>query len=138
MNPPISVDFTNVVDQGKQLPLDIHLGFRAQGKVIQALVQAEVSKDGLDDRQAPGIDLPALGCVDPGFHLFDQAGIRTIDLDRQKPARGRGLAQTVGTHRTDRTIVLASAIDSIDPVAVALAVRSACQDFALWTAIDLG
>ena len=69
------LDFTKVVDQGKQLPLDIHLGFRADSKVVQAFLDAEVGKDWLDDGQTPGIDLFALGRVDPGFHLFDQAGM---------------------------------------------------------------
>ena len=34
VDPSIGVDFTNVVDQGKQLPLHIYPGFRANGEVI--------------------------------------------------------------------------------------------------------
>ena len=60
MNSPIPVDFTNVVDQGKQLPLHIDFGFRANGEVVQSFLDAEIGKDRFNDRQTPGIDLPAL------------------------------------------------------------------------------
>jgi len=84
---PILVDFTNIVDQSEQHPLHVHLGFRPQSEVIYALLYADIGKDQLDDRQAPGIDLFAFGCVDPGFHLFDQAGLLPCHLDRQIPTR---------------------------------------------------
>ena len=137
LNLPISLNFTNVVDQGKQFPLDIHLGFGAQGKVIQAFVCAEVRKDGLDDRQSSSIDLPACRCVEPGFHLFDQAGLLTLYLNRQIPAGCIRLAQTSGSQRAAGTIFLAGAINIIDPVTVGLVASIACQDFALWTTIAL-
>ena len=78
MNSPIPLDFTNVVDQSEQLPLDIDLGFRTEGKVVQAFLHAEIGKDWLDDGQTPGIDLPACRGVDPVFHLFDQSGLRAL------------------------------------------------------------
>ena len=81
MNPPIPVDFTNVVDESEQLPLHIHLGFRAEGEMIQSLLHAQVGKDWLHDRQAPGVDPPALRGIDPGFHVFDQVGMQTAHLD---------------------------------------------------------
>ena len=75
------VDFTNIMYQSKQFPLHIDLDFRPYGEVIQALLHADVGKDRLDDRQSSGIDLFALGRVDLGFHLFDQAGLMTFHLD---------------------------------------------------------
>ena len=105
--------------------------------MVQSFLDAEVGKDRLNDGQTPGIDLPACGGVDAGLHLFDQVGKGTVDLDRQEPTRGRWLAQAVGTHRAHRTILLASAINIIDPVAVALAASSAFQHLALRTDIDL-
>ena len=90
----ISVDFTNVVDQSEQHPLHIHLGFRPQGEVVQAFLYAEIGKDRFNDRQSPGIDLSAFGCVDAGFHLIDQAGWLTCHLDRQTPAGCVRFAQT--------------------------------------------
>jgi len=53
MNPPISVDFTNVVDESEELPLDIDLGFRTDGEVIQPFLHAEIRKDRLHDGQTP-------------------------------------------------------------------------------------
>ena len=53
MNPPISVDFTNVVDESEQLPLDIDLGFRTEGEVIQPFLYAEVGKDWLHNCETP-------------------------------------------------------------------------------------
>jgi hypothetical protein len=55
---------------------------------------ADIGKDRLDDRQSSGIDLSAFGRIDPGFHLIDQAGQLTLDLDRQIPAGCIWLAQT--------------------------------------------
>ncbi len=40
MNPSISVDFTNVVDESEQLPLHIHFGFGADGEMIQSFLDA--------------------------------------------------------------------------------------------------
>ena len=105
--------------------------------MVQSFLDAEIGKDRLNDGQTPGIDLPALGSVDLGFHLFDQIGMRTLDLDGQKPARGCWLAQTFRSHRTSRTIPLVGAINIINPVAVALAASTAFQDLALRTDIDL-
>ena len=81
MNPPIPLDFTNVMDESEQLPLDIHLGFRTEGEVIQPFLHTEIRKDRFHDGQTPGIDLPAFRCVDPGFHLFNQVGMQTVYLD---------------------------------------------------------
>lgn len=81
MNAPIPVDFTNVMDESEQLPLDIDLGFRTDGEVVQAFLHAEVGKDRLDDRQTPGINFPAFRCIDLGFHLLDQVGIKTVHHD---------------------------------------------------------
>ena len=52
-------DFTNIVNQSKQLPLDIDLAFFAKGETIQTLVNPDVGKDLFDDRQTSGIDVPA-------------------------------------------------------------------------------
>lgn len=131
------MDFTNIVDQCKQLPLHIDLGFRAQGKVIQAFLNADIGKDRLDDRQSSGVALFALRRVDLGFHLFDQIGLLTFDFDRQISARCVRLVQTSGSHAAVGTIFLAGAINIIDPVAVALAASTAFQEHALWTQIDL-
>ena len=75
------MDFTNIVDESKQLPLDIDLGFRANGEVIQSFLYAEIGKNRLDDRQPPGIDLPAFWGVDAVFHLLDQVGMQTANLN---------------------------------------------------------
>ncbi|HSG46021.1 MAG TPA: hypothetical protein VLA72_23015 [Anaerolineales bacterium] len=40
------MDFTNIVDQGEQHPLHIYLGFRPQGKVVQAFLYVEFAKTG--------------------------------------------------------------------------------------------
>ena len=137
MNASIPLDFTHVVDESEQLPLDIDLGFRTDGEVVPAFLDAEVGKDRREDGQTPGLDLPAFRCVDPRLDGLDQVGMQTADLDGQKAAGWRGLAQAFGSHRTDRTILPASAINSIDPVAVALAARCAFQDPGLRTDIDL-
>ena len=47
--------------QGKQAPLDIHLGFGADCEVVQAFLDADIGKDRLDNGQSSGIDLFALG-----------------------------------------------------------------------------
>ena len=137
MNAPIPVDFTNVVDEREQLPLDIDLGFGAEGKVVQTFLDAQIGKDRLHDRQSPGVDLPAFGCIDPGLHVFDQVGLQTAYLDGQEPVRSGGLAQAVGSQRASGTILWASAIDVIDPVAVALAAGSTLQELAMRTDIGL-
>ena len=80
-NPPVLLDFTNVVDESEQLPLHIHFGFGAEGEVVQPFLDAEIGKDRLHDRQTPGVDLPAFGCIDAGFHLLDQVGMQTAYLD---------------------------------------------------------
>ena len=49
MNPPIPVDFTNVMDESEQLPLDIDLGFRAEREVVQPFLHAEIRKNRLYD-----------------------------------------------------------------------------------------
>ena len=131
------MDFTNIVDQRKQLPLHIDLGFRPQGKVIQAFLNANIGKDRLDDRQAPGVDLFALRRVDLGFHLFDQIGLLTLDLDRQISARCVRLAQTPGPHWTTSTIFLAGTINIVHPIAVALAASTTFQNLAQWAEINL-
>ncbi len=81
MTRSIPVDFTNVMDESEQFPLDIHFGFRAESEVIQPFLHADVGKDRLNDRQTPGVYFPAFGCVDPGFHLFDQVGMQTAHLN---------------------------------------------------------
>jgi hypothetical protein len=81
MNSPVALDFTNVVDESEQLPLDIHFGFGAEGEVVQVFLDAEIGKDRLHDRQTPGVDLPAFGCIDPELHVFDQVGMQTAYLD---------------------------------------------------------
>jgi hypothetical protein len=40
MNPPIPVDFTNVLDESEQFPLDIDLDFRANREMIQPFLHA--------------------------------------------------------------------------------------------------
>jgi len=67
-NPPVLLDFTNVVDESEQLPLHIYFGFGAEREVVQAFLDAQVGKDRFHDRQAPGVDLSARKCIDPGFH----------------------------------------------------------------------
>ena len=131
------VDLADVVDQGKQAPLDIHLGFGAQGETIQTFLDADIGKYRLDDGQAPGIDLPALGGVDPGFHLVDQVGGLVIQPDRQVPGRCVWLAQTPLLHRAAGTIFLAGLIDIVKPVAIALAAGMAGQGFALGAEVGL-
>ena len=86
------MDFTNVVDESEQLPLDIDLGFRAEGEMIQPFLHAEVGKDRLHDRQAPGVYPLAYRGIDPGLHVFDQVGMQTAYLDGQKAAGCGGLA----------------------------------------------
>lgn len=49
MNPPILVDFTNVMDESEQFPLDIHFGSRAESEVIQPFLHADVGKDRFHD-----------------------------------------------------------------------------------------
>lgn len=77
------MDFTNIVDQRKQLPLHIHLGFRAQVKVVQMLVHADIGKDGLDDRRSSGVDLSTMRRINLGLHLFDQTRLLTVDCNGQ-------------------------------------------------------
>ena len=81
MNSPVVLDFTNVVDESEQLPLDIDLGFRTDCKVVQTFLDAQVGKDRFHDRQASGINLSACGCVDAGFHVLDQVGMQTAYFD---------------------------------------------------------
>jgi len=80
-NPPIPVDFTNIVDESEQLPLDIHLGFRTDGEMVQPFLHAEIRKNRLHDRQTSGVYFPAFGCVDAGLHVFDQVGMQTVHLN---------------------------------------------------------
>jgi len=77
------MDLTDIVHPGEQPPLDIHLGLGAQGETIQPFLNTEIGEGRLDDGQSPGIDLPALGCVYPGFHFVDQVGLFSIRPGRQ-------------------------------------------------------
>lgn len=70
-------DFTNIMDQSEQFPLNIDLPFSAKGEAIQTLVNPDVGKDRLHDRQTSGIDLPARGRVDLVFHGIDQVRVVT-------------------------------------------------------------
>ena len=81
IDPPIPVDFTNVMDESEQHPLDVNLGFRTEREMVQPFLHTEIRKDRLHDRQAPGVDLSARRCIDPGFHLLDQVGRGTVHLD---------------------------------------------------------
>ena len=85
VNHSVLVDLADIVHQGKQPPLDIHLGFGAQGEVVQTLLDTDIGKDRLNNGQASGIDLFALWCVDLGFHLVDQIGSLIIHPDGQVP-----------------------------------------------------
>lgn len=58
---PKRVDLADVVDQGEQPPLDIHLGFGAQGESIHVFLHADIGKNRFNNTQPPGIDLLALG-----------------------------------------------------------------------------
>ena len=131
------VDFTNIMHESKQFPLHIDFGFGAEGEVIQSFLNAEVGKDRLYDRQPAGIDLPAFRRVDPGLHVIDQVGVGALDLDRQEPPRGGGLAQTSGSHGTGHTVLFAGTINIINAIAVALAAGTAFQDISLRTDIHL-
>jgi hypothetical protein len=41
MAQPSLVDFADIVDQGKQSPLDVHLGCKAVGEAVQPLLNAD-------------------------------------------------------------------------------------------------
>src|SRR5512143_1296207 len=105
--------------------------------MIQALLDTDIGKDRLNDSQSSGIDPFALGCIDLGFHLFDQAGLLTLHLDRQISAWCIWLAQTSRPHPAIRTILLAGTINIVHPVAVVLVASTRFQDLALWTQINL-
>ena len=49
MNPPIPVDFTNVMNESEQHPLDIDLGFGTEGEMVQPFLHAEIGKNRLHD-----------------------------------------------------------------------------------------
>ena len=68
------VDFTNIMHESKQLPLYIHLDFRAQGEVVQSFLNSDIGEDRLDNSQTSGIDLFALGSIELGLYLLDQVG----------------------------------------------------------------
>ena len=42
--------------------------------MVQPFLDAEVGKDGLNDGETSGIDLLALGCINPSLHVFEQVG----------------------------------------------------------------
>jgi len=44
LSQPITMDFTNIVDQGRQFPLDIHSGFRAYVESMQSLLDVYIGK----------------------------------------------------------------------------------------------
>jgi hypothetical protein len=81
MNLSVLLDFTNVVDPGKQLPLHIDFGSGANREVVQAFLDAEVGKDRLYHRQTPSVDLSASHRVDAGFHLLDPVRVGAVHLD---------------------------------------------------------
>ena len=81
------MDFADVVDQGKQSPLDIYLGFGTQSEAVQPLLNADVGKDRLDNPQASGIDLLTLRGVYLCFHFIEQVRCLLIDPDGEIPAR---------------------------------------------------
>src|SRR5512138_2639062 len=105
--------------------------------MIQTFLHAYVGKDWLNDGQTPGIDLLALRRVDLSFHLFDQAGLKALDLHRQIPARSIQLVQTLGSHKTSCTIFLTGTVNIIHSASVMLVASLPLQDLALRTAIDL-
>ena len=76
------VDFTNIMHESEQLPLYIHLDFRAHGEVIQSFLNSDIGEDRLDNSQTSGIDLFALGGINLGLHLLDQTGLLTLNLNR--------------------------------------------------------
>jgi len=88
------MDLADVVHQGKQPPLHIHLGLGAQGELVQSFLNADIGEHRLDDCQASGVDLFTMGGVNLGFHFIDQIGHRIIHPDRQVPARRAGFGQT--------------------------------------------
>ena len=90
-------DFTNIVDESKQLPLDIDLALLAEGEMIQALVNSDVGKDRLNNSEASGIDPPSRDRVDLMFHGIDQARMETFQFDRERAVPCIRLGQTAGS-----------------------------------------
>ena len=130
-------DFTNIIDQGEQFPLHIHLGFGAESEVVQALVNAKIGKDRLDDRQAPGIDRLAVWIIDPGFHTLDQVGRLAVKRHRKRAPGSVQLAQAICAQRASSAILRTSTINIIDPIAVRLPARTSFQKLVMRTKIDL-
>ena len=52
----------DVVNQAVQMPLRVHLGLRAQREAVQALVVAQIGEHGLDDGDAPPVELRPRRC----------------------------------------------------------------------------
>ena len=46
----------DIVNQGVQVPLGVHLRLRSQREAIQALVVPKVGEHGFDDRDAPPVE----------------------------------------------------------------------------------
>ena len=65
-------NFTNIMDQSEQFPLNIHLALFAKGEMVHTFVNSDIGKDRFDNSQTPGVDHPAVRIVDLRLHPFDQ------------------------------------------------------------------
>ena len=60
----------DVVDQGEQLPLPVHLMSTAQGEVIEPLVVADIAEHRLDCREASAVLFSTERAVDARTHVL--------------------------------------------------------------------
>ena len=60
----------DVVHQGVELPLPVHLGLAAQRQAVELLVVAQVGEHRLDGGESSSIQCPALGAVDALLHAL--------------------------------------------------------------------
>jgi len=64
------MDLFQVVDDTKQLPLGVYLGFSLQGKILQPDNPSDMGKGRFADRQSQTINRSTGGLVDLTFHLL--------------------------------------------------------------------
>ena len=100
-------------------------------------LNTNISKHWLNDAQASGIDLFALGTIYFGFHLVDQVGFVLINLNREIPARCVLFAQALRSQGAGGTIFWTGMINIIQAITVALVAGMAGQFLSLWAEIDL-
>jgi len=88
---PIPVDLFQVVDDTKQLPLGIHLGFGSQAKIIQSDNPSDMGKGRFVDRQSHTVNHPAFDRVDLAFHLLGERFFTLFSpADEIRHLTGRG------------------------------------------------